>query len=99
MLSVYAKSRKWRYFTLLTPEATYAIEDYLKWRKEHGETLKPDSALIRDKFDVFSARRNKPKFLNAKTIMIIMERILKQASISDQKLSPCHSSASYYQLT
>jgi integrase len=91
ILFIYTKSRKWRYFCLLTPEATHAIEDYLKWRKDHGEVLKPESPLIRDKFDVFTARRNKPRFLDEKSILIMMERILKQASVQDPKLSPCHS--------
>jgi integrase len=92
MLWVYGTSRKWRYFMLLTPEATTAIQDYLKWREQNGERpIKPESPLIRDKFDVFTKNRIAPESMTAKAISSTMERLLKRAGIDDHRIAPDHS--------
>lgn len=92
LLWVYGRSKKWRYFTLLTPEATKALQDYLKWREEHGERpLAPDAPLIRDKFDVFTSRRLRPKPLKPTSVLRMMERLLQRAGISDHTIAPDHS--------
>jgi integrase len=91
MVWVYARAKRWRYFTLLTPEATQAVQDYLKWRNDHGEKLDPEAPLIRDKFDVFTARRTRPRALKPGTVGRTMARLLQQASISDFRISPDHS--------
>ena len=91
LLWVYARAKRWRHFTLLTPEATKAVQDYLKWRKEHGERLEPESPLIRDKFDVFTSRRTKPRALRASTVTRTISRLLVQASIQDFRIAPDHS--------
>ncbi len=40
-----------RYITFITPEACYALDKYLDFRREHGEEIKKNSPLFRDKFD------------------------------------------------
>jgi integrase len=40
-----------RYVTFITPEACYALDKYLDFRREHGEEIKKNSPLFRDKFD------------------------------------------------
>jgi integrase len=40
-----------RYTTFITPEALNALEKYLEFRRDHGETLGYQSPLFRDKFD------------------------------------------------
>jgi hypothetical protein len=77
--------------TLLTPECMEALRSYLHWRKEHGERLTDESPLIRDKFDVFTARRNKPKHLMVDTIYKMMSRLIKKAGVYSNELQPDHS--------
>lgn len=92
MLHVYANSKKWHYFTMLTPEATKAVQDYLEWRSKHGEhPIKPESPLIRDKFDEFTENRISPEWMTAKAVSGTMERLLKRAGIDDWRISPDHS--------
>jgi hypothetical protein len=50
-VTAYADSKKDKYVTFTTPEATKAIDDYLKTREIKGEKLKPDSPLFRKEFD------------------------------------------------
>lgn len=76
LLKVYPNSKNDSYTTLLTPEAMDAIHSYIEWRKDHGERITDESPLIRDKFDVFTARKNKPKFLKDNSIYHIMTRLL-----------------------
>ncbi len=40
-----------QYITFISPEACTALDAYLKFRQDHGETIRPDSPLFRDKFD------------------------------------------------
>lgn len=40
-----------RYTTFITPEALNALEKYLEFRRDHGEALRYQSPLFRDKFD------------------------------------------------
>jgi hypothetical protein len=69
----------------------YAIHSYIEWRKDHGERINDESPLIRDKFDVFTARKNKPKFLNESSIYKAMSRLLDKAGIHAEQLQPDHS--------
>jgi integrase len=91
ILNVYPKSKHDSYITLLTPECMEAIRSYLQWRKEHGERLTDESPLIRDKFDVFTARRNKPKHLMVDAIYKMMSRLIKKAGVYSNELQPDHS--------
>jgi integrase len=72
LLKVYPNSKNDSYTTLLTPEAMDAIHSYIEWRKDHGERITDESPLIRDKFDVFTARKNKAKSLKDNSIYRIM---------------------------
>jgi hypothetical protein len=67
LLKVYPNSKHDSYTALLTPEAMDAIHSYTEWRKDHGERITDESPLIRDKFDVFMARKSKPKALKVNT--------------------------------
>ena len=40
-----------RYVTFISPEACDALDKYLESRREHGENIKSNSPLFRDKFD------------------------------------------------
>ncbi len=42
-ITVYANSPKHKYTTFCTPEAAKAIDEYLEFRKRHGDNLKRDS--------------------------------------------------------
>lgn len=39
------------YISFLTPETCHAVDKYLEFRREHGEEIKKNSPLFRDKFD------------------------------------------------
>jgi hypothetical protein len=49
-IRVYAAAKE-RYFTFTTPEASRALNTYLKYRETCGEKLKPSSPLFRNQFD------------------------------------------------
>jgi hypothetical protein len=40
-----------RYITFITPETCHALDKYLDFRREHGEEIKKNSPLFRDKID------------------------------------------------
>lgn len=64
---VYAAAKE-RYFTFSTPEASTAVNVYLKYRETCGEKLKPTSPLFRDQFDrndPYSVRNPQPIKLRA----------------------------------
>jgi integrase len=90
-LKVYPNSKNDSYTTLLTPEAMDAMHSYMEWRKDHGERITDESPLIRDKFDVFTVRKNKPKPLKVNTIYRTMARLLDNAGICSEQLQPDHS--------
>jgi integrase len=46
------------YMTFCTPECARAIDEYLEFRKRHGEVIKPESPLIREQFDRAEAMRD-----------------------------------------
>ncbi len=95
MLKVYASSQKDRYVTLLTPECTRAIQEYLEWRRKNGENgqepLLPNAPLIRDKFDIVTSRRGKPQALQAHTVYVGVRRLLKKTGLESPELQPDHS--------
>jgi integrase len=49
-LIVYRGDRE-EYTTFISPEACLALDKYLDFRREHGETITKTSPLFRDKFD------------------------------------------------
>jgi integrase len=50
-LTVYEGDVNEEYITFTSPEAYKALQSYLDWRREHGETITENSPLFRDKFD------------------------------------------------
>jgi integrase len=80
-LIVYSDSRE-RYRTLVTPEATKAIDVYLAYRKRLGEKLVPMSPVFRDQFD-----RNDPnsvhnvKPLNLRALERLISRTIEKSGI------------------
>jgi integrase len=50
-LTVYEGDVIEEYITFIAPEAYEAVQSYLDWRREHGETITENSPLFRDKFD------------------------------------------------
>jgi hypothetical protein len=45
------------YFTFITPEAYFAIKEYLDFRKSHGETITERTWVLRDEFDLAKSSR------------------------------------------
>jgi len=99
LLKVYPDSKRHSYITLLTPECMAAMSSYLEWRKQHGEKISDESPLIRDKFDIFTARRNRAKPLMVDTIHKTMSRLLKKAAIDSNHLQPDHSFRYFFNST
>lgn len=52
-----------QYYSFCTPECSQFITDYLEYRTKNGESLTPDSYLIRDQFDINDLKqiRNKSR--------------------------------------
>jgi len=67
------------YFTYCTPECAITIDNYLQYRQKCGETLKPNSPLLREEFDtldIFKIRS--PRHLSKSNIgMTIYNTLLK----------------------
>jgi integrase len=58
-----------RYTTFITPEACFALDKYLNFRKEHGEEIKNASPLFRDKFDPIKGRYGHGKAHSKETVI------------------------------
>ncbi len=99
LLNVYPDSDKDHYVTLLTPECMDAINQYLEWRRQHGEKISGGSPLIRDKFDVFSKHRNEPKVLGEESIYAQVARVVKKAGVYAEDLAPDHSFRYFFNTT
>ena len=85
---VYARSKKSKYYTFVTPETTAAIDDYLEFRnKVGGETVQKASPLIREQFDVEGkstktrSNINNPRKLSIPGLSKLIERALLGAGI------------------
>ena len=50
-LTIYEVEVGEEYTTFITAEAYEAVQKYLQWRRDHGETITAESPLFRDKFD------------------------------------------------
>lgn len=62
------------YVTFLTPEAYRSVQNYLDYRRSAGETIGPDSSLIRDTFRYLKYRTESPRIKNPKRCMPQMIR-------------------------
>lgn len=98
-LKLYPESKRDHYNTLLTPECVRAIDEWLEWRKNHGEKLGPESLLIRDKYAAFSSRTNRAKPIQSAAIRMMIKRVIKRAGIDDHDLNPDHSFRYFFNTT
>jgi integrase len=70
---------KEEYITFCTPECASAIDSYIEYRKREGETIGPDSFLIRDEFDYMEAglKRNVGPVCVSNIQKLIARRLVK----------------------
>lgn len=86
-ISVYEKSKKSNYKTFCTPECATVIDTYLQYRKHAGETLKPESPLIREQFNPSdSFKVNNPKSIGSGLIKYLVNEVLTKYSALKQKI-------------
>jgi site-specific recombinase XerD len=52
-VTVYAKSKKWRYTTYCTPECRNTIEEYIATRRRWGERITDDSPIFRIDYNIY----------------------------------------------
>jgi integrase len=82
-LTVYEGEPDEEYITFITPEAYEAVQQYLDWRREHGETITDNSPLFRDKFDPLvtayrtydGGKPEEPKVMTGATIRVNYNRL------------------------
>ena len=82
-LTVYEGEPDEQYVTFITPEAYEAVQRYLDWRREHGETITDNSPLFRDKFDPLvtayltydGGKPEEPKLMTGATIRVNYNRL------------------------
>jgi integrase len=80
-ITVYERTKD-QYVTFCTPEAAHAIDEYLEYRTRSGETLNPDSPLIREQFQPHDQLRiNKPIALSEYTLHHLLERVAVDAGV------------------
>jgi integrase len=92
-LTVYEGEPEEEYITFMTPEAYEAVQSYLEWRREHGETVTDDSPLFRDKFDPLvtayltygGGKPEEPKIMTGATIRVYYNRLFYECGF---RISP-----------
>jgi hypothetical protein len=99
ILTVYAKSKKSTYDTLVTQECISTLDEYLVQRKEFGETLNGNSLLIRDKYSIFSKRVNRPAGLTAAAFNVQMRFLVRKAALPFEELQPDHALRKFFDTT
>lgn len=86
-INVYEKSKKSNYKTFCTPECAAVIDSYLNYRKHCGETLKPESPLIREQFNPSdSFKVNNPKTIGSGLVKYLVNEVLTKYSTLKQKI-------------
>lgn len=71
-----------KYTTFCTPECGRAIDSYLAYRKLKGETLTPESPLVREQFNEDDA--DKPRHVATKTIVQVLEKVLYDSGLREK---------------
>ena len=99
ILTVYGKSKKSTYDTLVTQECVSTIDEYLTQRRELGETLNENSILIRDKYATFSKKLNRPTGLTTEAFNVQMRLLLRKAALPFEKLQPSHALRKFFDTT
>jgi integrase len=84
-ITIYENSTE-EYYVFTTPEATKAINDYLDYRRRAGETIKPDSPLFRNDFDIGSIEsvRKNSKSVALETLRNIMHKRIIKVGLIDK---------------
>jgi len=79
---IYEGSRE-MYYSFCTPECTSFIDGYLEYRTKSGETITPDSHLIRDQFDITDMEhvRNRSKGITTGTLRVMLSTLLVKAGL------------------
>ena len=88
-IRVYDESKE-GYWAFLSPEAAKALDNYLNWRKIHGEEITPESALFRP------TRKKKQTFLKAATARDIVYKIIRRSAITRIKTGNRYDKAVIY---
>jgi integrase len=81
-----------QYVAFITPEAYEALQQYLDWRKMHGEDLSGESPLFRDKFDATLTQKfltygggipERPKRMDGAAIRMAYNRMFHELGFRD----------------
>jgi len=90
---LYEDSRQW-YWAFLTPEASIALDDYLKSRKLNGEELTPESPVFANHNHAVWRRKN--DFMSPKAVRELISNIIKAAGIERTKSGNRYDKAPVY---
>jgi integrase len=96
LLSVYPESKHDRYYALITPECTAALDEYIDYRRKQHEKITAESYIIRDKFATFSKNTNRSKPVAEQTINKKMKFLLRKAGLPYDQLQPDHSFRKFF---
>ena len=78
-----SKSRRW-YLGFITPEAYRAVEEYIEYRRGHGEPVTMESPVIRDLLDSDkggSGWASKPSPLSSRGVKRLIEQAIQSAGV------------------
>lgn len=86
----YARTRD-SYYSFCTPECRKAIDEYITFREVHGETVGPESFLVRSLFDVeVRLEAASPKPLKMSALETIMYKLLLRSETRSSKVMRNH---------
>ncbi len=88
-LTVYRGEHE-EYSTYVSAEAVEAIEDYQELRRRGGETLGPNSPLVRDEWDWRDGDVLKPKRLNTIALNKGLQVVLEKAGLKQREFKQAH---------
>ena len=78
-----------QHYTFCSQECRKEIDNYLEFRKRNGETIKPESPIIREQFNTRNRGIGsaKPRFLKDRALTKIIEQVIKvDAGIKKRRL-------------
>ena len=80
-IRIYAGSDE-EYYSFITPQAFWEVEEYIAFRKDHGENITPDTPVLRDLFKpdhLGRGRLDSPKRFGSELVRHLVEDALKAA--------------------
>jgi integrase len=90
-ITVYANSKRDRYYTFCTPECKEAIVTYRRYRERFSESIHKDSPLIREAFDIDSHYHcEHPKPVALRGIEMIVQRALTREGVTSDEVMRSH---------